>query len=66
MLDLKAKYILDEHQKPIAVKLDIETFKQIEELLENYALAQYMKESTDEEKLNLNEAKAFYKKLIKK
>lgn len=66
MLDLKEKYIINRQQKPVAVQLDIKTFKKIEEVLEDYALAQYMEESDDEEKLSINEAKAFYKKLVKK
>jgi hypothetical protein len=66
MLDLKEKYIVDKQQKPVAVQLDIKTFKRLEEVLEDYALAQYMKETDDEEILTLNEAKAYYKKLKKK
>lgn len=66
MLDLKEKYIVDKQQKPVAVQLDIKTFKRLEEVLEDYALAQYMKETDDEEILTLNEAKAYYQKLKKK
>lgn len=66
MLDLKEKYIINKQQKQVAVQLDIKTFKRIEEVLEDYALAQYMKESKDDEKLNIDEAKSFYKKLAKK
>jgi len=66
MLDLKEKYIIDKNQKPVAVQLDIKTFKRIEEVLEDYALAQYMKETRNDEKLNIDEAKTFYKKLVKK
>ena len=66
MLDLKEKYIVNKQQKQVAVQLDIKTFKRIEEVLEDYALAQYMKETKNDEKLNIDEAKAFYKKLVKK
>ncbi len=66
MLDLKEKYIVNKQQKQVAVQLDIKTFKRIEEVLEDYALAQYMKESKNDEKLNIDEAKSFYKKLTKK
>lgn len=66
MLDLKEKYIVNKQQKPVAVQLDIKTFKKIEEVLEDYALAHYMKESNSDEKFNVQEAKSFYKKLIKK
>jgi hypothetical protein len=66
MLDLNEKYIVDKHQKPVAVQLDIKTFKRIEEVLEDYALAQFMKESKDDEKFNVEKAKVYYKKLLKK
>ncbi len=65
MLDLKEKYIVNKQNKPVAVQLDIKTFKRIEEVLEDYALAQYMKQSINDEKLNIDKAKAFYKKLKK-
>jgi hypothetical protein len=66
MLDLKEKYIINKRQKAIAVQLDIKTFKRLEEVLEDYALAQYMKAAENDEKLNSKQAKAFYRKLIKK
>ncbi len=66
MLDLKEKYIINKQQKQVAVQLDIKTFKRIEEVLEDYALAQYMKASINDEKLNIDEAKSFYRKLAKK
>ncbi len=66
MIDFKETYIINKQQKPVAVQLDIKTFKRIEEVLEDYALAQYMKQSKKEEKLNLADAKIFYKKLVKK
>ena len=66
MLDLKEKYIVNKQQKRVAVQLDIKTFRQIEEVLEDYALAQYMKESNSDEKFEVEEAKVFYKKLLKK
>ncbi len=65
MLDLNETYIIDKHKKPVAVQLDIKIFKRIEEVLEDYALVQYMKES-DNDTLAIDEAKKFYKKLIKK
>lgn len=65
MLELKEKYLVDSNNNPIAVQLDIETFKRLEEVLEDHALAQYMNESADDEKLNLKEAKAYYKKINK-
>ncbi len=66
MIDLKEKYIVDKKQRPVAVQIDIKTFRQIEEVLEDYALVQYMKQTDSEEKLTLEEAQSLYKKLPKK
>jgi hypothetical protein len=66
MLDLKEKYIINKQQKTVAVQLDIKTFKRIEEVLEDYALAQYIKKTKNADKLNMDEAKTFYNKLVKK
>jgi hypothetical protein len=65
MLDLNEKYIINKQNKPVAVQLDIKTFKKLEEVLEDYALAQYMKQADNDEKLNIEEAKTFYKKIKK-
>ena len=65
MLNLKEKYIVNKNNKAVAVQLDIKTFKRLEEVLEDYALSKYMQQSTGDEKLNLEEAKAFYKKIKK-
>ena len=59
------QYIVDEHNKKIAVQIPIETFEQIEEVLENYALFQLIKENEGEEILGLREAKAYYDRLEK-
>ncbi len=66
MLDLNEKYILNKQQKPVAVQLDIKTFKKIEEVLEDYALVQLMKEADNEEMFEIKEAKSYYKNLLKK
>lgn len=66
-MDLKRKYIVDEHNQKIAVQLDIETFEKIEEVLENYALYQIMElEEEDDEELDAEKAKAFYEELERK
>ncbi len=65
MSDIKRKYIVDENNKRIAVQLDINTFEKIEEIIENYALVQLIKEAEKEETLSVNEAKNFYKSLDK-
>ncbi|OFY75575.1 MAG: hypothetical protein A2275_19035 [Bacteroidetes bacterium RIFOXYA12_FULL_35_11] len=65
-MDTIAKqYIINEKNKKVAVQLSIETFEQIEEILENYALYHLMNEDDDKETLNTNEAKEYYKKLKK-
>ncbi len=65
MTDIPRKYIVDEHNKKVAVQLDITTFEKIEETLENYALVQLMKENEGEEKLKGVEARDFYNTLDK-
>ncbi len=65
MTDIHRKYIVDESNKRIAVQLDIDTFEKIEEILENFALVQLIKEVENDEKLSVNEAKGFYKSLDK-
>jgi hypothetical protein len=66
MKTINKQYIVDEHNKKIAVQIPIETFKRIEEILENYALVQLMKENEGENILGVNEAKTFYDQLEKK
>lgn len=65
MRSIKKKYIIDEHNRKVAVQIPIKTFEQIEEIIENYSLAQLMDENIDEERLTLNEAKEYYSKLDK-
>jgi hypothetical protein len=66
METIDKKYIVDEHDKKIAVQISIETFEKIEEVLENYALFQLIKENEGEEILGLKEAKAYYDRLEKR
>lgn len=63
MLSIRKNIVLDENQKPVAVQIPIEEFERLEELIENYGLAQLMEEVKSEEKLSLDEAKRFYKSL---
>ena len=65
METINKQYIVDEQNKKIAVQIPIETFKKIEEVLENYALAQLMKENESEEVLGMNDARAYYNQLEK-
>ena len=62
---INKQYIVDEHNKKIAVQIPIETFEQIEEVLENYALSQLIENNEGEEILELREAKAYYDRIEK-
>jgi hypothetical protein len=65
METITKKYIVDEGNKIIGVQIPIDVFKKIEEVLENYALVEMMKENEGEETLSLKEAKAYYDQLEK-
>ncbi len=65
MLTINKRYIIDEKDRKVAVQLDIETFERIEQVLEDYALGELIKENRQEDKLSLEEAKTFYKSLKK-
>lgn len=65
METIEKKFIIDENNKKIAVQIPIETFEKIEEVLENYALFQFIKENEGEEILEMREAKEYYKRLKK-
>ncbi len=56
------KYIVDDNNKKLAVQLSIETFRKIEEALENYSLYQLMNEDKSEI-LSVAEAKEHYQNL---
>ena len=65
-MEIKPNYILDEHNRKIAVQLDIKTFEKIEEIFENYALYHLMQEEVnDNEILDLEQAKDYYDTLEK-
>ena len=63
METINKQYIVDEGNKIIGVQIPIDVFKKIEEVLENYALVEMMKENEGEETLSLKEAKAYYDQL---
>lgn len=66
MLTIRKKYVLDEQSRPIAVQIDIETFRRIEEALEDYGLLRKMKDVDDEPRLSLQEARKAFSKMRKK
>ena len=65
MEPIKKQYIVDEQNRRVAVQIDIETFEKIEDLLKDYALYELMQKMSDDEALNLNEARAYYDALPK-
>ncbi len=65
METINKQYIVNEQNKKIAVQIPIETFERLEEILENYALVQLMRENEAEEVLGVNEAKTYYGQLEK-
>ena len=66
MLKIRKEYIITDDNQKKAVLIDIETFKKIEEILENYGLGKYMKEVEKEEPLPpIEDAKKYYHTLKK-
>jgi PHD/YefM family antitoxin component YafN of YafNO toxin-antitoxin module len=65
MLAIKKEYVVTDDNKKKAVLIDIDTFRKIEEIIENYGLAKYMEEVKKEEDLSLSEAKEYYSSLKK-
>lgn len=65
MLNIKKRYLTDENNRVVAVQIAINTFEKIEQILEDYSLAQFIEENKQEEYLTIEEAKAYYNKLKK-
>jgi hypothetical protein len=63
MLEIHKNYLYNENQQPIAVQIPIEEFEKIEEILEDYGLAQLMNEVKDEKPLSKDEALKYYQSL---
>lgn len=60
---INPNYIVDNQNHKIAVQLDIATYNQITETLENFALYRLMEENNDNEILSLKDAREYYKLL---
>lgn len=60
MLKISEKYIVDSKNKKVAVQIPIDSYRKIEEVLENHALGQYILETKDEKHLTVKEAKKRY------
>ena len=65
MLEINKNYVLDTNEQPIAVQIPISEFKKIEEILEDYGLAQLMEEVSENETLNREEALEYLSNLKK-
>lgn len=65
-LQIKKQYIVDDKNRKIAVQIDIDTFKKIEELLENYVLAQMINDSVEDKSFDIKRAKEYYEQLLRK
>jgi len=66
MLKMKKKYVVDEHNEPVGVILDIETFQELESLLEDNMISKAIKYVEAENALPIDEARKLYGKLKKK
>ena len=65
MEPIQKRFLMDEHNPPDAVQLDLATFEKIETVLEDYALYQFMQEDENDAPLSLKEAQAYYGTLPK-
>ena len=65
MRAIEKKYVTDENNNVIAVQMDIETFRKIEHVLEDYALGKLIEENDPEDTLHLSEARSYYNNLKK-
>ncbi len=64
MLDFVKYYVFDEKHKAVAVQIPIDDFERLENVLENYGLAQMMDETEDEERLGRDDALNYYRSAI--
>lgn len=59
MFEIKKTFVTDSKKRPVAVQVDIQTFEKIEQLLEDYALGQFIEENNPGEILSVAEAREF-------
>ena len=57
------KYIVDEDNQRTAVLLDIATFEEIEDVIENAALFTRMRETDNDDTFDIGEARSIYARL---
>jgi RelB Antitoxin alpha helical domain len=65
MFALRKNYVLDENQQPIAVQIAIDDFQRLEEIFENYGLAQLMDEVPEDDRVQFSkeEGMAYYRSI---
>ena len=63
MLEIHKSIVVDENQKPMAIQIPFDEFQRIEEVIENFGLAQLMAEIEGDERLAGNAAKEYYESL---
>ncbi|MEO1692309.1 MAG: hypothetical protein AAFR62_12025 [Cyanobacteria bacterium J06629_2] len=63
MLEINKNYVLDSNQNKIAVQIPIAEFEKMEEILENYGLAQLMDEVENDETLGKEDALKYLESL---
>ena len=66
MLEIKKTFVTDSKKRPVAVQVDIQTFEKIEQLLEDYALGQFINDNDPEDLLSVADAKVYYESLVQK
>jgi len=62
-MELHPNFIVNSQNQKIAVQLDIETYQKITEVMEDYALYHLMDENANTQKLNIDDAKDYYRSL---
>lgn len=60
---INKSYIVDEHNKKVAVQIPISEFLKLEEIIENYGLAKLIDEVKDDKTLGVKEVNNFYDSL---
>ena len=63
-MNIKRQYIVDEHDRRVAVQIDIGTFEKIEDALENFALFSRMKEVDDDGDIAVQDGELFIKTIV--
>ncbi len=65
MPQIKKRYLVDERNKPVAVVLDLKTYRKIEQLLEDHLFGKILEKAMEKEPLTLAEARRQYEDLQK-